>query len=402
MSHKPIYLDHQATTPLDERVLEEMLPFLLADYGNPASSHVYGRTAARAVRKARRQLADLVKAKNETEIVFTSGATEADHLAVLGAALAVRPHSGHIITTAIEHKAVLAACRRLETHHAYTVTQVGVDAHGVVRLADIASALTTRTVLVSVIHANNEIGTVQDVAAIAELTRSRGILLHIDAAQSAGFGLVDVDDLGVDLASLSGHKLYGPKGVGALYVRAGTRVIAQQSGGGQEWGLRAGTLNVPAIVGFGAAARLITDDDVVSPSRVRDLRDRLQDRLLARIPGAAVNGHPSRRLPGNLSLVLPEIEATDLLEHVPGIAASTGSACNAGSADPSHVLTAIGLSRSQARATVRLSLGRTTTENDVDRAAQLIASADTAMTSGSETATPMPGRRTPDRHLGVR
>lgn len=386
MSHEPIYLDHQATTPLDERVLQEMLPFLMAQYGNPSSSHAYGETAAQAVRAARRQVADLVKARNETEIVFTSGATEADHLAILGAAVAACPHGGHVVTTAIEHKAVLAACRRLETHHAYTVTQVGVDAHGCVRPADIASALISSTVLVSVMHANNEIGTLQKLADIAEITKSRGVLLHTDAAQSAGFGLVNVDGLGVDLASLSGHKLYGPKGVGALYVRTGTRIIAQQSGGGQERGLRAGTLNVPGIVGFGAAARLITDGAVVPPSQIRDLRDRLRDRLLARIPGAIVNGHPYRRLPGNLSIVLPGIEAADLLERVPGIAASTGSACNTGAKDPSHVLTAVGLSRSQARATVRLGLGRTTTSDDVDRAAHLIASAVAATTLDGKTA----------------
>lgn len=386
MRHQPIYLDHQATTPLDERVLQEMLPFLTAEYGNPSSSHAYGRTTAQAVQTARRQVADLVKARNEAEIVFTSGATEADHLAILGAALAVRSRGGHVVTTAIEHKAVLAACRTLAAHHAYTVTQVGVDAHGGVRPSDIASALTPNTVLVSVMHANNEIGTLQRLAAIAEITKSRGVLLHTDAAQSAGFDLVDVDGLGVDLVSLSGHKVYGPKGVGALYIRTGARVIAQQSGGGQERGLRAGTLNVPAIVGFGAAARLITDGAVVPPSRIRDLRDRLRDRLLARIPDAVVNGHPSRCLPGNLSIVLPGIEAVDLLERVPEIAASTGSACNAGTGDPSHVLTAIGLSRHEARATIRLGLGRTTTSDDVDRAAHLIISAIAAMTMSGKTA----------------
>ncbi|MFI7104383.1 cysteine desulfurase family protein [Streptomyces sp. NPDC050161] len=372
MITNPIYLDHQATTPLDERVLEAMLPYLTSQYGNPSSSHAYGRVAARAVRTARRHIADLVGAKNELEIVFTSGATEANHLAIVGAALAARPYGGHIITTAIEHKAVLAACRRLVEHHGYTLTCVGVDRHGRVHPADIAAALAPSTVLVSVMHANNEIGTLQRLAAIAEITAPRGILLHTDAAQSAGYGLLDVAGLGVDLASLSAHKLHGPKGIGALYLRGSIGITAQQTGGGQERGLRAGTPNVPAIVGFGAAARLITSDAVPPPRRLRFLRDRLQDGLLAAIPGASVNGHPHRRLPGNLSLTLPGVEAADLLDRVPDIAASTGSACNTGSGEPSHVLTAIGLTRAQARATLRLSIGRTTTDNDIDQTIGLV------------------------------
>ncbi|MEV0875874.1 MULTISPECIES: cysteine desulfurase family protein [Streptomyces] len=367
-----IYLDHQATTPLDERVLEAMLPFFTSEYGNPSSPHTCGRTAARAIRTARRQVADLVGAGDALEIVFTSGATEANHLAILGAALAVRPHGGHLVATAIEHKAVLAACQRLVDHHGYTLTRVGVDGHGRVHPADIAAVLTPNTVLVSVMHANNEIGTLQRLAAIAEITAPRGIVLHTDAAQSAGCGLLDVAELGVDLASLSAHKLHGPKGIGALYIRGGTRVAAQQTGGGQERGLRAGTPNVPAIVGFGAAAHLITTGAVPSPPCIRALRGRLQDRLLAAIPGAIVNGHPHRRLPGNLSLTIPGIEAIDLLDRLPNIAASTGSACNTGSGEPSHVLTAVGLTRDQARATLRLSIGRTTTDTDVDQAADLI------------------------------
>ncbi|MFD8263591.1 cysteine desulfurase family protein [Streptomyces griseoluteus] len=283
MNTPPIYLDHQASTPLDERVLETMLPFFTREYGNPSSPHTCGRTAARAIRTARRQVTDLVGAKNELEIVFTSGATEANHLAILGAALAVRPHGGHIVTTAIEHKAVLAACQRLVDHHGYTLTRVSVDGHGRVHPADIAAVLTPHTVLVSVMHANNEIGTLQRLAAIAEITAPRGILLHTDAAQSAGCGLLDVAELGVDLASLSAHKLHGPKGIGALYVRGDTRITAQQTGGGQERGLRAGTPNVPAIVGFGAAAHLITTDATPPTTRIRALRDRLQARATLRL-----------------------------------------------------------------------------------------------------------------------
>ncbi|MYS23400.1 cysteine desulfurase [Streptomyces sp. DvalAA-14] len=369
----PIYLDHQATTPLDERVLAAMLPFFTNEYGNPSSPHAYGRTAAQAIRTARRRVADLVGAKNELEIVFTSGATEANHLAIVGAALATRPHGGHIVTTAIEHKAVLAACQRLVDHHGYTVTRLGVDRHGSIRPADVAAALTPKTTLVTVMHANNEIGTLQQLAAIGKITAARDILLHTDSAQGAGFELLDVAELGVDLASVSGHKLHGPKGIGALYIRGGTPITGLQTGGGQERGLRAGTPNVPAIVGFGTAAHLITSDAAPTSARIKALRDRLQDHLLAAIPGAGVNGHPHRRLPGNLSLTLPGIEAADLLDRIPGIAASTGSACNTGSSEPSHVLTAIGLTRNQARATLRLSIGRTTTENEVDQAADLIA-----------------------------
>ncbi|MEU3290483.1 cysteine desulfurase family protein [Streptomyces longwoodensis] len=387
MNTEPIYLDHQATTPLDERVLEAMLPFFTREYGNPSSPHSLGRSAARAIRTARQQIADLVGAKNELEIVLTSGATEADHLAILGAALAARPHGGHIVTSAIEHKAVLAACQRLVDHHGYTLTRVGVDAHGRIHPADIAAALTPHTVLVSVMHANNEIGTLQRLAAIAEITTPRGIVLHTDAAQSAGCGLLDVAELGIDLASLSAHKLHGPKGIGALYIRGGTRITAQQTGGGQEHGLRAGTPNVPAIVGFGTAAHLITTRAVPPPTHTRALRDRLQSHLLAAIPGATVNGHPHRRLPGNLSLTLPGIEATDLLDRIPGIAASTGSACNTGSGEPSHVLTAIGLTRDQARATLRLSIGRTTTDTDIEQAADLI-------TRTARTLSPVPANAT--------
>lgn len=375
MNSRPIYLDHQATTPLDPRVLEEMMPFLTTAYGNPNSAHAYGREAAKAVATARRQVADLIGAKNPVEVVFTSGATEANHLAIVGGALAKRPHGGHIVTSAIEHKAVLAAIQRLIDHHGYTCTRVAVDKHGRVHPGDIAAALTPNTVLVSVMHASNEIGTLQRLSAISQITAHRGILLHTDAAQSAGYGLFDADELGVDLASLSAHKLYGPKGIGALYVRGGALLAAQQTGGGQERGLRAGTLNVPGIVGFGAAAHLITSDTVPALTQVRALRDRLQDKLLAGIPGATVNGHPTRRLPGTLSITLPDVEAADILDHLPDIAASTGSACNTGTSDPSHVLTAIGLTRIQARRTLRLGIGRTTTRAEVTHAADLIAQA---------------------------
>ncbi|MGW1641472.1 cysteine desulfurase family protein [Streptomyces lavendulae] len=373
MTGRPIYLDHQATTPLDPRALEQMMPFLTTAYGNSNSAHLYGREAARAISTARQRVAHLIGAKNPAEVIFTSGATESNHLAIVGAALAKRPQGGHIVTTAIEHKAVLAAVQRLVDHHDYTATRVAVDPHGHAHPSDIASALTPNTVLVSVMHANNEIGTLQPITAISQITAHHGILLHTDAAQSAGYGLFDADELGVDLASLSAHKLYGPKGIGALYLRSGTPLDPQQTGGGQERGLRAGTLNVPAIVGFGAAAHLITSDTTPTLPQIRAMRDRLQEQLLAAIPGATVNGHPTRRLPGTISLTLPDAEAADVLDHLPEIAAATGSACNTGTSDPSHVLTAIGLTRPQARRTLRLGIGRTTTATEVERAAALIA-----------------------------
>ncbi|MFE6911912.1 cysteine desulfurase family protein [Streptomyces erythrochromogenes] len=375
MTSRPIYLDHQATTPLDPRVLKEMLPFLTTAYGNPNSGHAYGREASKAVTAARQRVAHLIGAKNPVEVVFTSGATEANHLAIVGGALAKRPYGGHIVTTAIEHKAVLAAVQRLVDHHGYTSSRVAVDRYGHVRPADIAAALTPSTVLVSVMHANNEIGTLQRIAVISQLTAHRRILLHTDAAQSAGYSLFHASELGVDLASFSAHKLYGPKGIGALYVRSGTRLTPQQTGGGQERGLRAGTLNVPAIVGFGAAAHLITSETAPALTQIRALRDHLQDLLLEAVPGATANGHPTRRLPGSISLTLPDAEAADILDHLPDIAAATGSACNTGTGEPSHVLTAIGLTRTQARRTLRLGIGRNTTATEVERAAALIAQA---------------------------
>ncbi|MFB7054231.1 cysteine desulfurase family protein [Streptomyces vinaceus] len=397
MTSRPIYLDHQATTPLDPRALDEMLPFLTTAYGNPNSAHAYGREAAKAITEARRRVAHLIGAKNPVEVVFTSGATEANHLAIVGGALAKRPHGGHIVTTAIEHKAVLAAVQRLVDHHGYTATRVAVDEHGRVHPGDIAAALTPNTVLVSVMHANNEIGTLQRIAVISQLTAHRGILLHTDAAQSAGYGLFDAEELGVDLASLSAHKLYGPKGIGALYVRGGTLLAAQQTGGGQERGLRSGTLNVPAIVGFGAAAQLITSDATPALTQIRALRDRLQDQLLDAIAGATVNGHPARRLPGTLSLTLPDAEAADVLRYLPDVAAATGSACNSGTSEPSHVLTAIGLTRTQARRTLRLGVGRTTTAAEVQRAAELIAQA----AAHPHSRAPHHGGARPPQHHGL-
>jgi cysteine desulfurase len=370
-----IYLDHQATTPVDPRVLDTMLPHLTSAYGNPSSPHAHGRQAANAVHAARRQLRDLIGASAETEIVFTSGATEADHLAITGTARALGDVGDHIVTTAIEHKAVLAACQHL-TGQGFHVTVIPPGPDGLVNPADIAATITPRTVLVSVMHANNEIGTIQPLAEIGQITRDRGVLLHTDAAQSLGSVAFNVDHLSVDLASFSGHKIYGPKGIGALYIRRGTvRPVPQISGGGQEYGLRPGTLNVPGIAGLGEAASILAAQRHADASRIAGLRDQMLAMLRETLPSIQVNGSLTRRLPGNLNITIPGIDADQLIEQLPGLAMSTASACNTGQPEPSHVLTAIGLDRPSARASIRIGLGRGTTPQDITIAAQQISAA---------------------------
>lgn len=373
-----IYLDYQATTPIDPCVLDSMLPYLTCEYGNPASSHSYGRRAASALRTARRQLGELIGTRHDNEIVFTSGATEANHLAITGVTEALRERNarsyGHVITTTIEHKAVLATCQNL-TRHGHKITIVPVGHDGIVDPADIAAAMTADTVLVSVMHANNEIGTVQPLAEIAAIAHGHGAVLHTDAAQSLGTLPFNADTLGIDLASFSGHKIYGPKGVGALYVRWGSiRPRPQLLGGGQEHGLRAGTPNVPGIVGLGTAAKLLTGQRNIETRRIGQLAAHLLDRLCEGLPELQLNGSLIHRLPGNLNITIPGTDAGQLVGLLPGLAISTGSACNTGQAAPSHVLTAIGLERRAARSTLRISIGRPTTVSDVDSAAgQLIA-----------------------------
>jgi cysteine desulfurase len=380
-----IYLDHQATTPVDPRVLDAMLPYLTSGYGNPSSGHAYGRQAAEAIRVARNQLRELIGASTESEVVFTSGATEADYLAITGIARAFQGVDLHIITTAIEHKAVLASCQHL-ADEGFQVTIVPVRADGLVDPADIAAAITPKTVLVSVMHANNEIGTVQPLAEIGHITREHGALLHTDAAQSLGSLPFHVDHLGVDLASFSGHKIYGPKGVGALYVRRGTvRPVPQITGGGQEYGLRPGTLNVPGIVGLGQAAAILAEQRHTDTRRITGLRDQLLAMLRQTVSDVRVNGSLTRRLPGNLNITIPGIAADQLIDHLTGLAISTGSACSSGQPDPSHVLTAIGLDRSSARSSIRIGLGRGTTLHDIITAVQQISEAVQSSTVTAET-----------------
>jgi cysteine desulfurase len=387
-----IYLDHQATTPVDPRALDAMLPYLTSSYGNASSLHAYGRQAGEAVRVARNQLRELIGASTESEVVFTSGATEANCLAITGIAQALQSAGAHIITTGIEHKAVLSNCQKL-AEEGFQVTVIPVKANGLVEPADIGAAITPKTVLVSVMHANNEIGTIQPLSEIGRITREHGVLLHTDAAQSLASLPFHVDRLDVDLASFSGHKIYGPKGVGALYIRRGTvRPVPQITGGGQEYGLRPGTLNVPGIVGFGQAAAILAEQRHIDARRITGLRDQLLAMLFQTVPGIQVNGSLTRRLPGNLNFTIPGVMADELIECLPGLAMSTGSACSTGQSDPSHVLTAIGLDRRAARSSIRIGLGRATTLDDIIITIQQISAAVKSSTVTAETDARVSGR----------
>lgn len=375
MGMRRIYLDHAATTPVLPEVAAEVAAAMSDVWANPSSVHAEGRRARVLVERARQRVAALIGADAE-EIVFTSGATEADNLAVLGVARALRERGDHVVTSAVEHRAVLDACRALE-REGYRVTYLPVDGYGRVDPDDVRRAIGPRTVLVSVMLANNEVGTLQPVREIAEICRARGVLVHTDAVQAVGVLPVDVRDLGVDLLSLSGHKIYAPKGVGALYIRRGVRrfLAPLLYGGGQEGRMRPGTENVPAIAGLGRAAEIALRERDELARRLRAWRDRLEQELLARIPGARVNGHPQLRLPGHLNLAVPGVDPDALLIglDLAGVAASNGSACSAGSIEPSHVLLAMGLSPELARGAVRLTLGRLNREEDVEEAAARIA-----------------------------
>lgn len=372
---RPIYLDHLATTPCDPRVVRRLLPFLSEDFGNAGSrTHAYGWAADEACKQAREQVAALIHA-TPREIIFTSGATEANNLALKGVAEAGLPRGRHIITQVTEHHAVLAPVEVLEKH-GFSVTRLPVDAFGRVDPAAVEAALRPDTVLVSIMHANNEVGTLQPIAEIAALCRARGVLVHTDAAQSVGKIPLDVGALGVDLLSMSAHKLYGPKGIGALYVRHGhprVPLAAQQHGGGQERGLRAGTLPVHQVVGFGAAAELCGQEMGAEIERLRALRDALQAALSA-LPGVQINGHPTERLPGALHVSFDGVEGA-LLPALRGLAVSSGSACMSDPPEPSHVLRALGRSPQQAHASLRFGLGRGTTASDIEAAAQQVEAA---------------------------
>jgi len=363
-----IYLDHAATTPVRPEVVEAMLPYFGAQYGNPSSIYSLGRDARQALDRSRDVVAGVLGCR-PAEVLFTSGGSESDNLAIKGVAFALRERGNHIITTQIEHHAVLHTCEWLERYFGFEVTYLPVDATGLVDPAAVAAALTDRTVLVSVMLANNEVGTIQPLRAIADVLRPRRILLHTDAVQGGGALALDVNALGVDLLSLSGHKFYAPKGVGILYVRQGTPLLPQLQGGGQERSRRAGTENVPYIVGLATALRLAAEELPSSTARLTALRDRLIAGVLERIPGAHLTGHPTERLPNNASFAFEGVEGESLLLNLDqqGICASTGSACTSGSLEASHVLKAMGLPIALAQGSLRLSLGKSNDEDQIDR-----------------------------------
>lgn len=360
----PIYLDYNATTPIDPRVADAMIPYLREHFGNPSSSHVLGQRTKAAVKLARRQTADFLGAGPD-DIIFTSGGTEANNHAIIGAALAAADRGRHIVTTAVEHPAVSEVCRHLESR-GFTTTYVPVDDLCRVDPTHVAAALTDQTVLVSVMHANNEVGTLQPVAEIARLAREHGIMSHTDCAQSAGKVPVSMADLGVDMISVAGHKVYGPKGVGVLCLRPGISLPNLMFGAGHESGRRPGTENILEVVGLGAACALAQDDLAEEGVRLAALRDRMQDELTAAFPEARVNGHPASRLPNTLSISFPGLTASAIIGHAPGVAVSAGAACHGdGGVTISHVLKAMGVPEKTALGTLRISVGRMTTDEDV-------------------------------------
>ena len=370
---KMIYLDYAATAPVYPGVREAMLPYLGEQFGNPSSVHSYGQEARAAIERSRIQVARLIGALPD-EIVFTSGGTEADNTALEGVAFAHRARGNHIITSVIEHHAVLEYCRFLETQ-GFTVTYLPVDRYGLVDPTEVEKAIRQETILISVMLANNEVGTIQPIAEIASIAKRRGVYCHTDAVQAAGHIPVDVNALGIDFLSASAHKLGGPKGIGALFVRQGVTLTPFLHGGSQEKGRRASTENVPGIVGFGLAAEIANNEIQTEMARLSALRDLLISSLQQRVAGVELNGAPMQRLPGNANVSIAKVsgEALLLKLDLAGICASTGSACNSESIDPSHVLRAMGVSVEQAQSSLRLTLGRWTTKEDIEAAVGTIA-----------------------------
>ena len=370
MERDPIYMDNQATTPVDPRVIEAMVPFLGEIYGNAASrNHTFGWTAEEAVDQGRSQIADLVGARPK-EIIFTSGATESDNLAIKGVAEFYADKGNHIITAVTEHKAVLDTCKALERSNIAEVTYLAVDKYGRVDVDDVENAIRDNTILISLMYANNEIGTLHPIRAIGKLAKERGILFHCDATQGVGKVPVNVDEDGIDLMSMSAHKMYGPKGCGALYVRSRgprVRLRAQMDGGGHERGMRSGTLNVAGIVGFGKACELCGQELEAEAGRLIALRQRLHDGLTENLEEVYLNGHPTERIPGNLNLSFSYVEGESFLMGLNReIALSSGSACTSATLEPSYVLKALGVGEELAHTSIRFGLGRFNTEEDVD------------------------------------
>ena len=372
IAEKVIYLDHAATTPMRPEVLDAMMPYFAADFGNPSSIYTIGQEARKAVDDARERIARILGARM-SEIVFTSGGTESDNAALKGVAFALKSIGNHIITTAIEHHAVLHTCYQLE-QFGFDVTYLPVDEYGLVDPRDVVAAITDKTILVSVMMANNEIGTVQPIADIARQVkaeahrRGRSILMHTDAVQAAGFLDIKVRELGVDLLSLSAHKIYGPKGVGLLYIKRGTPFDEQNAGGGQERQRRSGTENVPGIVGFGEALRLAAQEREANSAHCLQLRERLTQGIFETIDGVKLNGHPAQRLASNVNLSFRGVEGEPVLLGLDfaGVCASSGSACSSASLEPSHVLLAIGLTAEMAQGSLRFTIGQENTDAEID------------------------------------
>ena len=371
----PIFMDYHSTTPVDPRVLEEMLPYFTQHFGNAASrNHAFGWHAEEAVELARERIAKLVGASSEKEIVLTSGATESNNLAIKGVADFYRDKGRHIITTVIEHKAVLDTCKRLEKD-GFEVTYLPVEHDGLVDLGKLEAAFRPDTILVSVMLANNEIGSVQPIAEIGRMCRARGVLLHTDAVQGIGKVPFNVDEACVDLVSITAHKMYGPKGVGALYVRRSkprVRIVSQMDGGGHERGMRSGTLNVPGIVGFGKAAQILTEEGGAESARILAQRERLRAAITSKLEETYLNGSLEHRLPGNLNLSFAFVEGEGLMMAIKDVAVSSGSACTSASLEPSYVLRALGVGEELAHSSIRFGLGRFTTDEEVEYVAELV------------------------------
>jgi cysteine desulfurase len=363
---RSIYMDHAATTPTSQEVLTEMLPYFTQYFGNPSSIYTFARQSKKAIEEAREKVAKAIGAKSD-EIFFTAGGSEADNWAVKGTAFAQRKKGNHIITTKIEHHALLHTCEYLEKNR-FEVTYLNVDEYGKINLDELKAAIKETTILITIMFANNEIGTIQPIAEIGKIAREKGIYFHTDAVQAVGNVKIDVKEMNIDMLSLAGHKFYGPKGIGALYIRKGVKIDNLIHGGGQERNRRAGTENLPGIVGLGKAIELATADIDGHNAKIIAQRDRLLAGIMDRIPYTKLNGHPTDRLPGNINVSFEFIEGESLLLLLDynGISGSTGSACSSGSLDPSHVLLAIGLPHEMAHGSLRLSLGNLTKDEDID------------------------------------
>jgi cysteine desulfurase len=368
---KPIYLDYNATSPHDPEVIAAMRPFLEEEFGNPSSSHYYGHKPRQAVIQAREQVASLLNCKPR-EIIFTSGGTEANNHAIIGVAEAFSQEGNHIVTSQIEHPAVLSVCAYLQKND-FEITCLPVDEYGLVNPADVAAAITSRTLLITIMHANNEVGTIQPISEIAQIAKQRDVLLHTDAAQSVGKIPVEVDNLGVDMLSIAGHKIYAPKGVGALFIRNGLKLSNLMQGAGQESGVRPGTENVLEIVGLGKACEIAKRDLEQNMTHMQQMRDRLYEGLKTNCGDTRLNGHLQKRLPNTLSISFAGLEANRLLDAIgPEVAASAGAACHSDTIEVSGVLQAMNVPLNWAKGTLRLTTGRRTTAADIDRAIEVI------------------------------